>query len=169
MSFLTHQELGLTNSKRCALSRVYASGHNLSGILFTSPAGSLRHDRLKDPKFITGYGGPEPILRSCSARLTRVNAGQHHQTLPDWIEKGLVNFHAGIRCPKGDKHPRYAQLPDLRLLPNPTQRKVMQMVRAFRLAPKLFLPGHAKERVQTLQEAMRKTLQDPEFEKDSIN
>ena len=170
--FLTHQELGLTNLEALRSTpgiRVGAQsvGHPIyiTGRLFAFMIG------LKDPKFITGYGGPELDLALMRREVdARVNAGASIiKRSPDWIEKGLVNFHAGIEVPKGDKHPRYAQLPDLETFAkSDKERKVMQMVRAFRLAGQNFFlaPGTPKERVQTLQEAMRKTLQDPEFEKE---
>ena len=170
--FLTHQELGLTNLEALRSTpgiRVGAQsvGHPIyiTGRLFAFMIG------LKDPKFITGYGGPELDLALMRREVdARVNAGASIiKRSPDWIEKGLVNFHAGIEVPKGDKHPRYAQLPDLETFArSDKERKVMQMVRAFRLAGQNFFlpPGTPKERVQTLQEAMRKTLQDPEFERE---
>ena len=148
--FLTHQELGLTNLEALRSTpgiRVGAQsvGHPIyiTGRLFAFMIG------LKDPKFITGYGGPELDLALMRREVdARVNAGASIiKRSPDWIEKGLVNFHAGIEVPKGDKHPRYAQLPDLETFArSDKERKVMQMVRAFRLAGQNFFSPRARPR-----------------------
>ena len=127
---------------------------------------------MKDPKFVTGYSGPEVDMalmrREIDARAN--NAETIFQRSPDWIEKELVHFHASIEIPKGEKHPRFAHLPELEsLVKGNTERKVLQMFRAFNPAGQNFFlpPGTPKERVQILREAMRKTFTDPEFPKQS--
>jgi hypothetical protein len=34
------------------------------------------------------------------------------QRMPEWLDKGLVNFHAVLETPKGNAHPRFAHLPE---------------------------------------------------------
>lgn len=126
---------------------------------------------MKDPKFVTGYSGPELDLALMGREVdARVNIAETLiKRSADWIEKGLVNLHAGIEIPKGEKHPRFAHLPELESFTKSGKEKnVLEMFRAFRLAGQTFFlpPGTPKERVQTLQEAMRKTLKDPEFAKE---
>ena len=88
------------------------------------------------------------------------------QRNPDWLKNELVDFHAMIEVPKGEKHSHFAQLPDLEnFAKSDMERKLMVMQRAFRVAGQPFVlpPGTPKERVDILQEAFRKTYKDPEF------
>jgi hypothetical protein len=123
---------------------------------------------LKEPKFVVGYSGREVDLAlvrgEVDARATPI-----HNVLTrnrDWIEKKLVDFHAVIEVPKGDKHPQFPNLPDLETFAK-TERehKLLRMHRAFRLvgAPFFLPPGTPGDRVQILRDAMRKTFNDPEF------
>ena len=70
---------------------------------------------LKDPKFIAGYTAPEvdaALLRGeLDARAN--NASSVLRRNPDWLEKGLMDFHAILEVPKGTKHPRLGHLPEI--------------------------------------------------------
>ena len=84
----------------------------------------------------------------------------------DWLEKGLVDFHAILEIPKGDKHPDFGHVPELETFAKSDRaRKVIILGRAFRVAggPSVLPPGTPKDRVVVLQEAFRKTYKDPEF------
>ena len=84
----------------------------------------------------------------------------------EWLEKGLVDFHAILEIPKGDKHPQFSHLPELESFArSDSERKLVILGRAFRIAgtPIVLPPGTPKERVEILQEAFRKTYKDPEF------
>ena len=84
----------------------------------------------------------------------------------DWLEGGLVDFHAILEIPKGDKHPQFKQLPELESFArSDRERKVIILSRAFRVAggPSVLPPGTPKDRVAVVQEAFRKTYKDPEF------
>jgi len=123
---------------------------------------------LKEPKFVVGYSGREVDLAlirgEVDARATPI-----HNVLTrnrDWIENKLVDFHAVIEVPKGDKHPQFPNLPDLETFAkSEKEHKLLRMHRAFRLvgAPFFLPPGTPSDRVQILREAMRKTFNDPEF------
>jgi tripartite-type tricarboxylate transporter receptor subunit TctC len=126
---------------------------------------------LKDPRFVTGYSGPEVDLALMRGEVdARANiADTIVQRTPDWIEKGLVDFHAIIEIPKGDKHPRFAHLPEIETFArSDRERKLLGMNRAFRLtgSPYILPPGTPKERMEILQEAIRKAFKDPEFHKE---
>jgi hypothetical protein len=89
----------------------------------------------------------------------------------EWLEKGLVEIHAIMETPKGDKHPdsRFARLPEIEsFAKSDRERKVVQLQRAFRVTgtPFILPPGTSKDRVEVLQEAFRKTYRDPEFHKE---
>jgi tripartite-type tricarboxylate transporter receptor subunit TctC len=126
---------------------------------------------FKDPRFVIGYSGPEldaAFLRG------EVDVRSNHPDNPvrqGWLEKGLADVHAIIEVPKGQKHPhpRYGEIPDLdSFARSDKERKLIAMHRTFQLAgaPFVLPQGTPKERVEILQDAMRRTFQDPEFHKE---
>ena len=126
---------------------------------------------LKDPKFVTGYSGTEvdlALMRGEVDARAQTAAWLLHRNR-DWLDKRLINTHAILDIPKGDKHPHFGLLPELESFArSEKERKIVQMFRAFRLAgsPYVLPPGTPKERVEILQQAMRKTFKDPQFEKE---
>jgi len=167
--FLSRKQAGLSNiEKLTAASGVRVGGQSVGfstyseGRLFAYILG------LKDPKFIAGYAGPEidqALMRGeVDARATAADSIAHRNR--DWLEGGLVDFHAILEIPKGDKHPQFKQLPELESFARSDRdRKVVILARAFRVAggPSVLPPGTPKDRVTILQEAFRKTYKDPEF------
>lgn len=170
--FITHRHAGLeTLEKLRSASGVRTGGQSvghpvyITGRLFAYILG------LKEPKFVVGFTGPEiDIALDQREADARVNTGDSMiRRNREWLEKGLVDVHAGIEIPKGERHPRFAQVPDLEnFAKSEREKKILQMFRAFRLAGQNFFlpPGVPAERVQILREAMRKTLSDPEFKKE---
>jgi tripartite-type tricarboxylate transporter receptor subunit TctC len=170
--FITNKKSELTNLEKLRAAsgvRIGAQsvGHPIyiTGRLFAYFLG------LRDPKFVTGYTGPEIDLALMSGELD-ARAGTGETIIlrtPEWLEKGLVDIHAAIEIPKGERHPRFAGLPELEsFAKGARERQMLEMFRAFRLSGQSFFlpPGTPKERVQILQEAMRRTLVDPEFHKE---
>lgn len=126
---------------------------------------------LKEPKFVTGYSGTEldVALERGEIDARSSAADSMIQRNREWLEKDLVDLHASIEVPKGEKHPRFPQVPDLEVFAaNDRDRKLLALQRAFRLTGQPFVlpPKTAKEHVKTLQAAFRKTYQDPEFHKE---
>lgn len=122
---------------------------------------------LKEPKFIAGYTSTEvdaALLRGeLDARAN--NAASVLRRNPDWLDKKIMDFHSILEAPKGDKHDKLGHLPEVEsFAKNDKERKLVNMWRIFRLvgSPYMLPPGTAKEPVAILQEAMRKTLRDPE-------
>jgi tripartite-type tricarboxylate transporter receptor subunit TctC len=125
---------------------------------------------LKDAKFVTGYGGAEldpALLRGeIDARASGADGVVRNV---DWLQGGVVDFHAIIDIPKGLKHPQFSHLPELESLArSESARKVVILQRAFRVggAPSFLPPGTPSDRIKILQEAFRKTYKDPAFEKE---
>src|SRR5262245_66339576 len=88
----------------------------------------------------------------------------------DWLEGGLVDFHAILEIPKGDKHPQFKQLPELEsFAKSEREHKLTNLARAFRVAggPSVLPPGTPKDRAVILQSASRKTDKDPESSPES--
>jgi hypothetical protein len=90
---------------------------------------------------------------------------------PEWVEKGLMHFHAIYEVPKGQKHPhpRFGQLPEFgSFAKSDRERKVLDLYRATQSAshPIVLPPKTPKEPVQILREAIGKTFDDPQFLKE---
>ena len=170
--FITHRHAGLdTMEKLRSTPGVRIGGQSvghpvyITGRLFAYILG------LKDPKFVVGFTGPEIDVAIAQKEAdARVNTGDSIlRRNRNWLEKGLIDIHASIEIPKGDRHPRFAQVPDLETFAkSDREKKILGMFRAFRLAGQNFFlpPGVPKDRAQILVEAMRKTLGDPEFSKE---
>jgi tripartite-type tricarboxylate transporter receptor subunit TctC len=126
---------------------------------------------LKEPKFIPGYGAPELDVALLRGEVDgRANtATSVWQRNPDWVEKGLMDFHAILDAPKGLKHPRFPQLPDIETFAkSEKESRLIGLARTLRLtgSPYVLPPGTPKDRVEIIQEAMRKTFKDPEFHRE---
>ncbi|HWO43311.1 MAG TPA: hypothetical protein VNO43_16035 [Candidatus Eisenbacteria bacterium] len=167
--FFTNKKLGLGSIEKLrahAGLRIGAQtiGHPIhyTGRLFAFLLG------LKDPKFVVGYSSPELDVAMLSGELdaTAGVASSVVKQNPEFLDKAMMDFHAIIEIPKGDKHPRFARLPELEsFVKSENERKLLALHRSFRLAGSPFLlpPGTPKERVDILREAMRKVYRDPQF------
>jgi len=162
--FATRKALGADSlAKLRALSGLrigaQAVGHPiyLTGRLFAYLLG------LKDPRFVTGYTTQEidiALLRGEVDGRSNLAETVVHRS-PEWISKQLVDFHAIIEVQKGIRPSQFAQVPELETFSKTDlERKVLTLLRGFRAT------GTPKDRVQVLQEAMRKTFTDPEFHKE---
>jgi tripartite-type tricarboxylate transporter receptor subunit TctC len=128
---------------------------------------------LKEPKFIAGYGAPELDLALVRAEVdARANtATSVLKRNPDWLEKGLMDFHAILEVPKGLKFPRFSHLPEIETFSkSEKESKILALSRTLRLtgSPYVLPPGTPKDRVDIVQEAMNKTFKDPEFLKEYL-
>jgi tripartite-type tricarboxylate transporter receptor subunit TctC len=170
--FYTRKEAGLGNLEKLRAAsgvRVGARtvGHSayIAARLFAYILG------LKEPKFIAGYGAPELDLALLRAEVdARANtATSVWQRNPDWVEKGLMDFHAILEVPKGLKHDRFGHLPEIESFSkSEKESRLIALSRTLRLtgSPYVLPPGTPKVRVETIQEAMRKTFKDPEFHRE---
>jgi tripartite-type tricarboxylate transporter receptor subunit TctC len=128
---------------------------------------------LKEPLFIAAFGGAEldPALMRGEIDGRATGPDTILSRNRDWIEKGLVDVHAIMETPKGDKHPHpfFAKLPEIETFArNEREHKLIALQRAFRVtgSPFILPPGTPKDRVEILQEAFRKTFRDPEYFKE---
>jgi hypothetical protein len=88
------------------------------------------------------------------------------QRTPEWLDKGMMDFHVVLEIPKGDKQPRFAHLPELEsFAKSAKERQLVVLQRGFRLSGSPFIlpPDTPRERVVILQEAMTKVFKDSEF------
>ncbi len=170
--FHSRKETGLSSLERLRTATgvrigAQAVGHTIYvvGRLFAYVLG------LKEPRFVTGYSGPEIDLALMRGEVdARPNLAE---TLlrrnPEFLDKGLVNFHAILEAPLGNKHPRFSHLPEIGSFARSEKASgVLGMFRASRTAggPYILPPGTPKERVDILREAVRKTFNDPGYQKE---
>jgi tripartite-type tricarboxylate transporter receptor subunit TctC len=128
---------------------------------------------LKDPKFVTGFSGPEIDLAMDRGEVdARANIPDTVlQRSAEAVDKRLMNYHAVIQIPKDDRHPHptFNKLPELEsFTKSDRERKIMTMFRTFRLvgSPYILPPSTPAEAVNLWRDAMRKTFKDPVFLKE---
>src|SRR5919106_135058 len=124
--------------------------------------------RLKEPKFITGYSGPEMDQALLRGELdARVNAvASLLQRSPEWIEKKLVDVNSILQIPKSSTHPRFTDLPELEsFAKTDKERLLLNIYRSFSMvgAPFITPPGTPRERNRILRDAITAAYRDPEF------
>ena len=167
--FYTKGELGLdTIEKVRAKSGLRLGAHAVGHPVYVTARTIAYLLGLKDPRFVTGYTGPEIYIALKRGELDAHSTGAARFVIeqPEWIEKKMVHFHATLTVPKGRHHPVFAQVPEFgSFAKSDKERKLLDMFRAFQYPrwPYLFPPGTPKEPVQIIRGAMRKAFADPEF------
>jgi tripartite-type tricarboxylate transporter receptor subunit TctC len=170
--FITHGDAGLTSLEKLrAASNVRIAAQSVGHPIYITGRVFAYMLGLKEPKFVVGFTGPEIDVALAQREAdSRVSTGDSLiRRNRDWLDKGLVDVHASIEIPKGERHPRFAHVPELgSFAKSDRERKMVEMFRAFRIAGQNFFlpPGVPRDRVQILADAMRKTLSDPEFLKE---
>ncbi|MGH7844607.1 MAG: Bug family tripartite tricarboxylate transporter substrate binding protein [Candidatus Binatia bacterium] len=126
---------------------------------------------LTDPKLVVGYGGLELDLAlergEVDARTNSADTVIRRNR--EALEKGLFNVHGTITIPKGNFHPRFANLPELEsFAKNDRERQLISLFRTFLYPrwPYVLPPGTPGEIVTTLRTAMARAFKDPEFQKE---
>jgi len=124
---------------------------------------------LKEPKFVTGYSGPEIDLALQRGEVdARPNlADTLLRRTPEFVEKGLMDFHSILEAPLGKKHPHFSYLPEISTFARSERTKgVLEMFRASRTigGPYILPPGTPKDRADILKEAVRKSFNDPAYQ-----
>ncbi len=172
--FVTGKNAGLNSLEKLrAASGIRIGGQSVGFSVYIEARLFAYFLGLKDPKFVTGYGGAEMDLALMRNEIDARSSAADSilQRNKDWLEKELVHFHATIEVPKGEKHPypRFVNLPELESFArSEKERKMMTLHRAFRVTGQPFVlpPKTAKDRVKVLQDAFSKTYRDPEFHKE---
>ena len=170
----TRKELGLSSvDKLRAASGLRIGAQSVGHVSYIAGRLFAYFIGLKDPKFIAGYTSPEvdaALLRGeLDARAN--NTASVLRRNPEWFEKGLMDFHAILEAPKGEKHARLGHLTEIEsFAKTDKEKKLLAMWRAFRVvgSPYMLPPGTPKEQVDILQGAMRKALKDPEFPREFL-
>lgn len=126
--------------------------------------------RLKEPRFVPGYSGPELDQAVLSGEVdARVNITDTVlQRNRDWVENNLADFHSVFEIPRGYRaeHAIFNDLPSLESFTKTKKDKaVLGMLRTFRLvgSPYLLGPGVPKEQIEILRSAFSKVFSDPKL------
>jgi tripartite-type tricarboxylate transporter receptor subunit TctC len=168
----TRKDLGLSNLEKLRTkSGIRIGAQSVGHVSYVAGRFFAYFLDLKDPKFIAGYTAPEVDTALLRGELDgRANlATSALRRNPDWLEKGVMDFHAIMEIPKGAKHPRLGHLPEIEsFAKSDREKKLITMWRIFRLVgyPYVAPPGTPKDRIDVLQEGMRKALQDPDFHRE---
>ncbi len=165
----TRKELGAdTLEKLRAKTGIRIGGQEVGHVSYVAGRLFAYFLDMKDPKFIVGYSAREVDIALMNGELDARanNATSALRRNPEWLDKGLMNFHAIMETPKGIKYPRLEHLPEIEsFAKNDKERRLLTVWRAFRGvgSPYILPPGTPKERVQTLETAMNNIFKDPEF------
>jgi tripartite-type tricarboxylate transporter receptor subunit TctC len=167
----TRRELGLNSLEKLrAANGVKLGAQEVGAVSYISARLFAYFLDLKAPKFVTGYSSLEADVALTNGEIdSRANnTSSVLRRNREWVEKGIMDFHAILAVPKSEKHPhpKFAQLPEIEsFAKTDKERKLLTMWRGFRTATSPFvLPaGTPKDRVEILREAMHKTFKDREF------
>jgi len=165
----TRRELGLDNLEKLrAKPGIRIGGQTVGHVSYVAGRLFAYFLDMKEPKFIVGYSAPEVDVALVNGELdARANAVVSVlRRNPEWLDKGVMNFHAIMEIPKGDKHPRLGHLPEVETFAkSEKEKRVLAVWRAFRGvgSPYILPPGTPKDRAEILEEAMRRAFKDPEF------
>jgi hypothetical protein len=127
--------------------------------------------RLKEIRDVTGFSTPERDVAFLRGEIDAMAATDEAFAVrkADWLEKGLIDLHVLYAIPREAKHPRFYYLPEIDgFAKTERERKILTMFRNFSLtgAPFILPPAMAKERVETIKEALRKSFKDADFFKE---
>jgi len=167
----TRRELGLNSLEKLrAASGIRLGAQEVGAVAHISARLFAYFLDLKAPKFVTGYSSLEADVALTNGEIdSRANnTTSVLRRNREWVEKGIMDFHAILAVPKAEihPHPRFAQLPEIEsFAKTDKEKKLLSMWRGFRTATSPFVlpPGTPKDRVEILQDAMRKVFKDAEF------
>jgi len=165
----TRRELGLDNLEKLASrSGIRIGAQTVGHVSYVAGRLFAYFLNMKEPRFVAGYSAQELDVSLLQGELdSRANnASSVLRRNPDWLDKGVMNFHAIMEIPKGEKHPRLGQLPEIgSFAKTEKENRLLALWRAFRGvgSPYILPPGTPKDRVAILETAMQKTFKDPEF------
>jgi len=165
----TRRELGLDNLQKLASKPGIRIGAQTVGHV-SYVAGRLfaYFLNMKDARFVAGYSAQELDVSLLQGELDARanNASSVLRRNPDWFDKGVMNFHAIMEVPQGEKHPRLGHLPEIgSFAKSEKETRLLTVWRTFRGvgSPYVLPPGTPKDKVAILEAAMQKTFKDPDF------
>jgi tripartite-type tricarboxylate transporter receptor subunit TctC len=165
----TRRELGLDNlQKLAARPGIKIGAQTVGHVSYVSARLFAYFLNMKEPRFVAGYSAQEldVSLQQGEIDSRANNASSVLRRNPDWLDKGIMNFHAIMEIPKGEKHPRLGHLPEIgSFAKTDRENRLLTLWRTFRGvgSPYVLPPGTPKDKVAIIEDAMQKTFKDPEF------
>lgn len=173
ITFFTRKDSGLSNLEKLrGATGVRVGGLSVGHTNYVAARLFAYLLGLRDSKWVTGFSGTAELdVALVRGELDGAANGATAilRRTPEWYEKGMMDFHSIIDIPKGAKHPRLGHLPEIEsFAKSPREVKLVTTWRTFRLlgSPYVAVPGTPKERVEVLEEAMRKVLKDADFHRE---
>jgi len=171
--FVTNKNQGFDNLEKLQAARgVRVGGQSVGHEIYVYGRLFAWLLRLRDPKFVSGFTGPELDLAVERGEVdARASVADNvPRRSPDWINKRLMDFHAVLEIPKGYRsdHPAYKNLPALHTFSkSDIEKKVFTLVTNLRLvgSPNILPPRTPRQQAEILRDAFRKTFADPEWAK----
>jgi tripartite-type tricarboxylate transporter receptor subunit TctC len=165
----TRKELGLDNIEKLkAAPGIRIGSQSVGHVAYVSGRMFGYMIGMKEPKFIAGYTAPEVDAALLRGELDgrSNNPTSVLKRNPEWLEKGVMNFHSILEAPKGAKHPRFGHLPEIESFAKSEREiRLLSLWRAFRVigSPYVLPPGTPPAQVKLFTEAMGKMFADREF------
>jgi tripartite-type tricarboxylate transporter receptor subunit TctC len=171
-AFFTRKALGLNNLEKLrAYSGLRIGATSIGHTTYTYGRTFSWLLGLKDVKFVLGYSSLEVDVAMANGELDARsnNTAEIVRRNPDAVKKNMFDFIAILKIPREDKEPNFDHLPEVdNFVKSERERRFLHLMRSTRLVgtPYIIPPATPKEYVQILRDGMRKTFQDPEFQKE---
>ena len=170
--FFVRKQLGLNNLEKVrAYSGLRIGATSIGHTTYTYGRTFTWLLGLKETKFVLGYSSLEVDVAIANGELDARsnNTAETLRRNPDAVKKGLFDFVAILKIPREDKEPEFDHLPEVdNFAKSERERRFLNLMRSTRLVgtPYIIPPNTPKEQVQILREGMKRTFQDPEFQKE---
>jgi len=157
-----------TLEKLRAASGLRIGGQEIGHVSYTAGRLLAYFLDMKEANFIVGYSSREVDVALLRGELDgRANSPTSAlRRNPDWLEKGIMNWHAILEAPKGKKFPRLEHLPEIETFAkSKSEKRLLLLWRSIRSvgSPYVLPPRTPKEIVQTLRATVERIFKDPEF------
>jgi tripartite-type tricarboxylate transporter receptor subunit TctC len=165
----TRADLGLdTLEKLRAASGLRIGGQQIGHVSYTAGRLLAYFLDMNDPKFIVGYSSREVDVALMRGELDgRANSPTSAlRRNPEWLENGIMNWHAILEAPKGAKFPRLEHLPEVETFAKTAgEKRLLRLWRSMRGvgSPYVLPPGTPPDIVETVETTVEKIFADPEF------
>lgn len=167
--FLSRKEAGFdTLDKLRAASSVRIGAQTVGHAIYVSGRIFAYLLGLREPRMVVGFGGRELDVALTRGEIdARANSADTVvRRNAEALAKGEYNIHATLTIPKGNLHPRFANVPDAdSLAKNDRERQLVDLFRAFMYPrwPYVLPPGTPVATVKILRSAMVSAFKDPGF------
>ena len=171
-AFFTRKDLGLnTIEKLRAHSGLRIGATSIGHTTYTYGRTFAWLLGLKDPRFVLGYSSIEVDVAMSRGELDARsnNTAEVVRRNRDAVKKNLFDFAAILKIPREDKEPQFDHIPEIdTFVKSERDRRFLALTRATRSVgtPYLMPPSTPRELAHIVRDAMKKTFQDSEFQKE---